>query len=74
MKHIKIGVGQWGIERSNEKRQELMGQSNPKGYSREPLIHLEPSSCPPDLLHMKKGVILKQINQVFQFTLKLFKH
>ena len=60
-----IGVGEWSVERSNVKREELIGSNNPKGYARDSLIHLEPTSCPPDLLHMTNGVILKQFNQVY---------
>ena len=59
------GVGEWSVERSNVKREELIASSNPMGYARESLIHLEPTSCPPDLLHMTNGVILKQFNQVY---------
>ena len=58
------GVGQWTLDRSNAKREELKGTKNPKGYVRDSLIHLEATSCPPDLLHLTNGVISKQFNQV----------
>ena len=50
--------------RSNVKWTKLLGSKNPKGYMRPPLIHLNAQYCPPDLLHLTKGVILKQIEQV----------
>ena len=59
--------GHWNC--SNLKRDQLLGQRNPMGYVRPSLIHLEPSSCPPDLLHLTKGVILKQFNQVILILL-----
>ena len=35
-----------------------------KGCVRRPLLKLEPTACPPDMLHMKKGIISKLLNQV----------
>ena len=29
---------------------------------------MEPTNCPPDILHMKKGIILKLLNQVVDWV------
>ena len=39
-----------------------------KGCIRKPAICLEPTSCPPDLLHMKKGIISKLLNQLVDWV------
>ena len=40
-----------------------------KGCIRKPVLQLEPTSCPPDLLHMKKGIILKLFNQLVDWVI-----
>ena len=39
-----------------------------KGCIRKPFIQLEPTSCLPDLLHMKKGIISKLLNQLVDWV------
>ena len=39
------------------------------GYVNIPLISLEPKCCPPDILHMKKRIISRQINQVLEWVI-----
>ena len=54
----------WPIERSLQQSSLLLGTSNNKGYARQPLLELEPTQCPPDHLHMRKGIIGKLFSQV----------
>ena len=42
---------------------------NNKGYIREPLLKVDASSCPPDMLHMKKGIISKLVNQLVNWAI-----
>ena len=61
-------MNQWNLEkkkRSVQERATLFGKEDNKGYKRKPLLDLDPWQCPPDLLHLKKGVISKCLNQVF---------
>ena len=37
---------------------------NNKGCIRQPLLEVDASCCPPDILHMKKGIISKLVNQL----------
>ena len=39
-----------------------------KGCIRKPLIKVDASSCPPDMLHLKKGLITKLLNQVVDWS------
>ena len=36
---------------------------------RPPLIHVEPQNSPPDVLHMKKAIITKMLNQVVDWVI-----
>ena len=54
----------WPIQRSLEQSEIYVGQQINKGYARPPLIRIEPTSCPPDHLHMRKGIIGKLFTQV----------
>ena len=40
-----------------------------KGCIREPLLQVDSSSCPPDILHMKKGIISKLVNQLVNWSI-----
>ena len=65
----------WTIQRNSNRRQQLQGdRQNNMGYIRDPLIDIEPNSCPPDLLHMKKGVLTKMVNQVVSLIKYCFPH
>ena len=57
-------VGHWTIERNGIVREQLLKEVYNKGFIREPLLHIEPSQCLPDLLHIMKGVIGKCLKQV----------
>ena len=45
-----------------------MKESDNKGCVHEPLLPIEPDHCPPDMLHMKKGIISKLLNQVVEWV------
>ena len=60
---------QWLIEQTLAKHMILLKESKDKqGCIRKPMISLEPTNCPPDLLHMKKGIISKLINQLVDWV------
>ena len=42
---------------------------NKKGCIRIPVMDLEPTSCPPDVLHMKKAIISKLVNQLVDLAI-----
>ena len=46
-----------------------MDQKEKKGCIRTPFMHIEPNCCPPDVLHMKKGIITKMLNQVVDWVI-----
>ena len=61
----------WDLDRSYDKHIELLkraGQEH-QGCIREPALPFGAQHCPPDLLHMKKGIISKLLNQVVDWTL-----
>ena len=39
-----------------------------KGCICKPVMEIEPTNCPPDILHMKKGIISKLLNQVVDWV------
>ena len=39
-----------------------------KGCIRRPLIKLDATSCPPNMLHLKKGLITKLMNQIVDWS------
>ena len=39
-----------------------------KGCIRKPVMQMEPTNCPPDILPMKKGIISKLLNQVVDWV------
>ena len=46
----------------------LDGSKLKKGCIRKPVMQIEPTNCPPDTLHMKKGIITKLLNQVVDWV------
>ena len=46
----------------------LLQDSNNKSCIRRPLLHVDATSCPPDLLHLKKGIISKLLTQLVDWT------
>ena len=60
---------EWPIERTYCEHLKLMCDSKlKKGCIRKPAMKLEPTSSPPDLLHMKKGIISKLLNQLVDWV------
>ena len=60
---------QWPVERNYAKHIELMNQgSKRKGCIRMPAMHFDCNKCPPDMLHLKKGIISKLVSQVVDWT------
>ena len=58
------------MERTYAEHMILMGDSkDKKGCIRKPVMEIEPTSCPPDMLHMKKGIISKMLNQVVDWVI-----
>ena len=54
----------WPIQRCLAQSELLLGKQTNKGYARQPLLLIEPTHCPPDHLHMRKGIIGKLFSQV----------
>ena len=67
---ITLEIPEWSISRTYSEHMSLMTESrNKKGCIRKPVMELEPTSCPPDILHMKKGIITKLMNQVVDWAI-----
>ena len=61
---LSTDVGQWQLTRTKEERDIHCKGDKAYGYFRQLLSDLDQSCCPPDLLHLKKGVISKLLNNV----------
>ena len=59
----------WNISRNRDRRKQLLGENIHKGYINEPIVDLDPIRCPPDILHMKKRIIAKQLDQVLEWVI-----
>ena len=58
------------IERNYEKHLELLQQgSKSQGCIRMPVLPFAPEHYPPDMFHLKKGIISKLVNQLVDWTL-----
>ena len=58
------------MDRNYEKHLELLGKTGKcLGCIRTPALPLDAEQCPPDMLHLKKGIISKLLNQVVDWTL-----
>ena len=66
---LSAGFTDWPIQRCLEDHMHNMREKNPKSCVREPLIKIEPQNCPPDILHMKKAIITKMLNQIVDWVL-----
>ena len=42
---------------------------NKKGCIRKPVMKIQPTQCPLDILHMKKAIISKLMNQVVDWVI-----
>ena len=61
-------IPQWLVERTCATHNNLLSEWNNKSCVRQMLINVEPSQCPPDMLHMKKGIITKLVNQLVDWA------
>ena len=53
------------MDRNYDKHLELLGKTGKcLGCIRTPALPLDAEQCPPDMLHLKKGIISKLLNQV----------
>ena len=59
----------WKITRNKDRRSQLVGQTKHQGHINEPIVNIEPIRCPPDILHMKKRIIAKQLDQVLEWVI-----
>ena len=65
---------EWGIERTISAHLTLMcDRKEKKGCVRKPVINVEPKYCPPDFLHMKKGIITKLLDQLVDWVVSQHK-
>ena len=39
------------------------------GQVREPLLHIDAIDCPPDILHMRKAIYSKLLDQIVTFSI-----
>ena len=61
---------EWLVVRTYAEHISLMEDSkNKKGCIRKLVMQIEPTQCPPDLLHMKKKNITKLLNQVVDWVI-----
>ena len=65
--HLLAGI--WPIQRTKLLAQILISQLNKMGQIREPLLHLDSIDCPPDLLHMRRAIYAKLLDQVITFAI-----
>ena len=64
-----LGNTDWGIQRNYDSHIENMeGCKISKGCICKPVMPFNAESCPPDMLHMKKGIITKLINQLVDWS------
>ena len=60
----------WPIDRTHDNHLRLQNQRNGHlGCIRKPLLALNSDCCPPDMLHLKKGIISKLINQLVDWVI-----
>ena len=60
---------EWPISRNYNAHINMMNDTaNNKGCIRQPLLQVDASCCPPDVLHMKKGIVTKLVNQLVNWA------
>ena len=58
------------MERTYEKHLQLLAKpNNCLGCIRKPALSFDAHQCPPDMLHLKKGIISKLVNQVVEWSI-----
>ena len=65
------GKNQWTLSRNHEKHLKLLQQQGLQcqGCIQKPAIPFEADQCPPDMLHLKKGIISKLVNQFVDWAI-----
>ena len=64
-----LDIPQWPIEHNYESHIQLMDTKERKGCVKKPFMQINANYCPPDILHMKKGIISKLMNQVVDWVI-----
>ena len=59
----------WTVTRDTNLSRHLLSQTNCMGQVREPLLHIDAIDCPPDILHMRKAVYSKLLDQIVTFSI-----
>ena len=60
----------WLIEHSYDKHLEMLEKGrNCSGCIRKPALHFDCTQFPPDMLHLKKGIISKLVNQLVDWAI-----
>ena len=62
-------ISDWPVQRHYQLHLELMDSKDKKRCIKTPFMWIDSTCCPPDILHMKKGIISKLINQVVDWVL-----
>ena len=58
------------MEHTYEKHLDLLDRNkNPLGCIPEPALSFDSEQCPPDMLHLKKGIISKLVNQLVDWAI-----
>ena len=66
---LTVDHPEWPIQRYYKRHLELMACSKDrKGCIKKPVMKFNATSCPPDMLHLKKGIISKLLNQVVDWA------
>ena len=60
---------EWDVERNYSDHMALLKSPNSKSCTREPLLKINADCCPPDILHLKKAIITKLLNQVVDWVI-----
>ena len=59
----------WDIQRTYSKHVELLRKGlQSQGCIRMPAMSFDANTCPPDMLHLKKGIISKLISQLVDWS------
>ena len=70
--HMKLYIlflAVWTVTRDTHLARHLLSQANSMGQLREPLLHVDAIDCPPDILHMRKAVYTKLLDQIVTFSI-----
>ena len=60
----------WTVARNYDKHMELLHKAGKsQGCVCEPALPFDAQQSPPDMLHLKKGIISKLLNQIVNWTL-----